>query len=199
MSDPTRTLGGTTWPSPASSHLAAIAALIAAQALVLHFMGSPAICRCGHVLLWYGSAAGPGTSQHILDWYTPTHVLHGVAFYLLLWLLAPRASVGLRLALAVGLEVAWEIVENTPMIVERYRQGGLALGYSGDSILNSVSDTLAAILGFVLAWRLPVWATIALFAASELTLLLAIRDNLLLNVLQLVWPSEALSRWQQGG
>lgn len=182
----------------ASWHLAVIGALVALQAVALLAMGSPATCKCGHVALWYGNAAGPETSQQLTDWYSFTHVLHGVGFYFLLWLLAPRTSLGARLALAMGLEVGWEVLENTPLIIERYRQGGLAQGYFGDSILNSLGDTLAALVGFVLAWRLPVRASVALVVATEIFLAIAIRDNLTLNIVQLVHPSPALTRWQSG-
>ena len=176
--------------------LAIVLGIIALQAVTLLAMGSPPICKCGHISLWYANPAGPETSQQITDWYTFTHVIHGIAFYLLLWLIAPRAPLGLRLALAVGIEVAWEIVENTPLIIERYRQSALAQGYVGDSVLNSVSDTCAAIFGFYLARHLPVKATAGLVIASELFLAVMIRDNLILNVVQLLHPTPALSRWQ---
>ena len=179
-------------------HLLIVVALVAIQAAGLYAMGKPWICKCGHVAFWYANPAGPETSQHLTDWYTYSHVLHGLGFYLLLWLVAPRAPIGLRLAAAVGLEVSWELIENTPMIIERYRQGGLAQGYVGDSIVNSLSDTVATIVGFSLAATLPVWLSITLVIASEAFLAYAIRDNLLLNIIQLIHPSEALTRWQSG-
>jgi hypothetical protein len=179
-------------------HLLVIGALVAAQAAGLHAMGKPWICECGHIALWYANPAGPETSQHLTDWYTYSHILHGLGFYLLLWLVAPRAPVGLRLAAAVGLEVSWELIENTPMIIERYRQGGLAQGYFGDSIVNSLADTAATVIGFSLAATLPVWLSIALVIATEAFLAYAIRDNLLLNIIQLIHPSEVLTRWQSG-
>jgi hypothetical protein len=175
-----------------------ILALLALQAGLLHVMGNPWICNCGHVALWYANPSGPETSQHLADWYTYSHVLHGLGFYFLLSLVAPRAPIALRLAAAVGLEVAWELIENTPMIIERYRRGGLAQGYAGDSIINSLSDTGATIVGFLLAATLPVWLSIALVVATEAFLAYTIRDNLLLNIIQLVHPSEALTRWQSG-
>ncbi|MGE0766091.1 MAG: DUF2585 family protein [Hyphomicrobiaceae bacterium] len=179
-------------------HLLIMALLIAIQIAGLVAMGKPWICNCGHVAVWYPNATGPETSQHIADWYTYSHVLHGLGFYFLLWLIAPRAPLGLRLVAAVGLEVGWELLENTPMIIERYRQGGLAQGYFGDSIVNSVSDTIAAIFGFFIAAVLPVWLSIALVIACEAFLAYTIRDNLLLNIIQLIHPSEALTRWQSG-
>jgi hypothetical protein len=126
------------------------AGIIPLQALALIALGLPAICKCGYVELWHGNPSGPETSQHLTDWYTYTHVIHGFGFYLLLWLVAPRTSFGVRLAIATGLEAGWELVENTSFIMERYRQSALARGYFGDSITNSVSDTLAAVLDLFL-------------------------------------------------
>jgi hydrogenase/urease accessory protein HupE len=168
------------------------------QAIVLLAMGLPLICTCGYIELWHGNPSGPETSQHLTDWYTYTHVLHGIGFYLFFWLIAPRMPFTLRLALAIGLEVAWEVAENTPFVMARYRQSALARGYFGDSVINSVFDTLAATLGFVLARVLPVWPIITLVVAVELSLGFMIRDNLTLNIVQLIHPSEAISRWQMG-
>jgi hypothetical protein len=142
--------------------LLAAAGFLVLQALVLLAMGLPLICTCGSIELWHGSASGPETSQHLADWYTYTHVLHGIGFYFFLRLIVPRMPLALRFALAVGLEAAWEVFENTPFVMERYRQSALARGYFGDSVINSVFDTLAAALGFVLAGVLPVWSILAL-------------------------------------
>ena len=117
------------------------AALITLQVLALLAMSLPPICRCGYVELWHANPSGPETSQHLFDWYTYTHVIHGFVFYLLLWLAPPRMSFGLRLAIAIGLEASWEIIENTPFIMDRYRQSALARGYFGDSVINSAADT----------------------------------------------------------
>ncbi len=186
-------------PMPVALFVSIVAVLLLLQALALHAMGHPAICECGRVDLWHANASGPETSQHLIDWYTYTHVIHGFGFYLLLWLIAPRSSFGLRLALAIGLEAAWEVIENTPLIMDRYRQSALARGYFGDSIVNSIFDSLATALGFILARLLPVWVSIALIVATELFLGYMIRDNLTLNIIQLVSPSETISRWQSGG
>lgn len=176
--------------------ISAAFALVALQALVLFAMGQPVICACGYVKLWHGSASSPETSQHISDWYTLSHVLHGVIFYALLKLVAPRASLGALFIAALAIEAAWEIAENTPMVVDRYRQLALAQGYTGDSVLNSVFDTIAAASGFLLARVAPVWLTALVALAFETVALLSIRDNLTLNVIQLVYPIEAISRWQ---
>jgi hypothetical protein len=176
--------------------IAAVASLVVLQAAALWAMGHPPICTCGSIALWHGNPSGPETSQHLTDWYSFTHLLHGFGFYLLLRVLTPRLSFGSRLAMAIGLEAGWEVLENTPWLMERYRQGALARGYFGDSVVNSVSDTVAAGLGFVLARVLPAFASVAVVIALELFLLAMIRDNLTVNIIQLVHPTEAISRWQ---
>jgi hypothetical protein len=176
-----------------------IGLIVAVQAAVLLAMGQPAICDCGHVAFWYPLTTGPETSQHLTDWYTFTHVLHGLIFYLVLRLALAQTSFPVRLTLALAIEAAWEIVENTPAIIDRYRETAIAQGYFGDSVVNSLVDTAVAALGFLLARVLPVWASTLLFVALELILAWMIRDNLTLNILQLVWPTEAVSNWQVGG
>lgn len=184
---------------PFATCLSITAGFIALQALTLVAMGLPAFCVCGHVAIWHGNPAGSETSQHLTDWYTYTHVIHGFGFYLLLWLVAPRLQFGLRLAIAIGFEAGWEIFENTPFVMDRYRQSALARGYYGDSVLNSVADTLAAGFGFIFARRLPVWLTVTLAIGMELFAAYIIRDNLTLNIIQLISPSEVISRWQANG
>lgn len=174
------------------------AALIATQALVLFAMGQPLICTCGYLRLWGGITSGPEMSQQFTDWYTYSHVIHGVAFYFLFWLIAPRTSIAGRFILVLAFEASWEIIENTPFIIDRYRQSALAQGYFGDSIINSVGDTMAAAFGFLLAMTLPVWGTVALTISIELFLAYMIHDNLTLNIIQLIHPTEAISLWQAG-
>ncbi|WP_367715323.1 DUF2585 family protein [Nitratireductor sp. GISD-1A_MAKvit] len=176
-----------------------VLAILALQALFLKLMGQTTICDCGTVKLWYSDPSGPETSQHIGDWYTYSHFLHGLLFYGLLWLFAPRVPLGYRLALAVGLEAAWEMAENTPMVINRYRESALAEGYYGDSVVNSLSDTLATIAGFFVARFSPLWLSILLVVATEIFMAVMIRDNLTLNILQLVYPSQTISNWQVGG
>ena len=175
-----------------------VAAFVAVQALVLAAMGQPLICACGTIKLWNGLVSSPENSQQLTDWYTYTHVIHGFGFYFLLWLIVPRMPIGLRFALAVGLEAGWEIIENTPFIIERYRQSALAQGYVGDSVVNSVFDTLAGVFGFVLGRLLPVWSTVVLLIAVELFVGFMIHDNLTLNIIQLIHPSVVISDWQAG-
>jgi hypothetical protein len=137
-------------------------------------------------------------SQHIFDWYTPSHLIHGFMFYALFWLIMPRASFGARLIAAVLLEASWEVIENTDFVINHYRETTVSLDYYGDSVLNSVSDILFMVAGFFLAAWLPVWVTVLLAIALEVFVGVMIRDGLTLNVIMFVWPSEAILQWQQG-
>lgn len=175
-----------------------IAATIAGAAGILLWMGRSPICKCGYVKLWEGAVNSSGNSQHIADWYTPSHLLHGLVFYGLLWLVARRVPFRWRLVIATLVEAGWEIAENTNAVIERYRAVTISLDYYGDSVLNSVSDITTMMIGFWLARVLPVWASIALFVAVEVLTAFVIRDGLLLNVLMLLWPLEAVRHWQAG-
>ena len=168
--------------------------VLALSVAILLAMGRPPICTCGTIELW--GREGPTQSQMLADWYSPSHVVHGFLFYALLHLLWRSASVERKFLLALLVEAGWEIAENTPMVIDRYREATIALGYSGDSILNSLSDVVMMALGFATARRLPVWAGIAIVLALELVPLIAIRDNLTLNVWMLLAPSDAIRTWQ---
>jgi hypothetical protein len=173
--------------------------IVAATAFIEIAMNRVLVCECGFVRFWSGNVQSSENSQQFSDPYTFTHVVHGLFFYLMLRLLAPAMSLGSRALAAIGLESAWEIIENSSAVIERYRAATLSLDYYGDSVLNSVGDIVAAIIGFLLAARLPTWASIILFIAIEIILLFLIRDNLTLNVVMLLFPIQAIRQWQGGG
>lgn len=174
-------------------------AIIALAALWLLWIGREPLCKCGYVKLWHGVVVSSENSQHLSDWYTPSHIIHGFLFFAALWLVARRLSFGWRLAIATAVEAAWELLENSDAVIERYRSVTISLDYYGDSVINAVADILAMALGFWLASRLPVWATVALALAFEAATIWLIRDGLALNVLMLVWPLDAVADWQAAG
>lgn len=173
--------------------------IVVAAGVVLLAMGRVPVCSCGSIKLWHGVVNSSENSQHITDWYTFSHILHGFLFYALLWWLAPSWSVAQRLVAAVAIEAGWEILENSPLIIDRYRTATISLDYYGDSVVNSISDIAAMAAGFGLAALLPVPVTIALGLISEAGMAYVIRDNLALNVLMLVHPIDAVKAWQAAG
>jgi Protein of unknown function (DUF2585) len=177
-----------------------VAAIILAAGLALYLMGHPLICKCGTVKLWHFDVMSAENSQHLIDWYTPSHLIHGFLFYGALWLLSRflPLSFAMRLILAVAIEAAWEVIENTDFVINHYREMTISLDYYGDSVINSVSDILVMVLGYFMAARLPVWLTVTIAVALELFVGAMIRDNLTLNVLMFVWPLDAVLNWQQG-
>lgn len=184
--------------------LAALAISLVALVTLLA-MGRPPICTCGTVELWYGDINSSGNSQHLSDWYTPSHIIHGMIFYALGWLLFGKWGIGSPNAsrwsytLAVFLEAAWEVAENTPMVIDRYRSVTVNWGYSGDSVINSMADIGWMSFGFMLALKLPVRVTIVLAIFMELLAGYVVRDNLTLNVIMLLFPIDAIAEWQGHG
>ena len=181
--------------------LATLLVFVGAAAILLG-MDRPLICECGTIKLWWGVVQSAENSQHLADWYSFSHVIHGILFYGAAHLLWRKWRVfgGLptrwALPIATVIEAAWEILENSPIIIERYRAVTVSWGYVGDSIVNSLADIGWMMAGFWLASRLAVRASIATAIAFELFTLAMIRDNLVLNVLMLVWPVEAIKVWQ---
>ena len=180
-------------------------ALLALAVAVLFAMDRPPICTCGEVKLWHGVVQSEGNSQHVTDWYSPSHFTHGLIMYFFAWLLWRKWKLfggkpaRWALPIAVLVESAWEIAENTPMVIDRYRAVTVSFGYSGDSIVNSAADIGWMIVGFLVAARVPVWASVAVALSFELLTLWIIRDNLTLNVVMLFWPVEAIRQWQGMG
>jgi hypothetical protein len=174
-----------------------VAGLMLVQAVALHLMGRVWICSCGSIRLWVGDIHSSELSQQVLDWYTPSHIIHGMLFYGLLHLALPRTPVLMRLAIAVGLEVAWEIAENSPPVIEAYRKQALAAGYVGDSILNSLMDTVSMMTGFALAFLLPWQVTVALAVIAEIATGVLVHDNLTLNILNFIHRFPAVEAWQR--
>lgn len=179
-------------------HLLIALAVVSATAAILYAMGRNPICPCGEVKLWWGAVNSPENSQHLSDWYSASHLIHGFLFFGASWLVMRRSGFAPRLILALVVECAWEIVENTDAVIQHYRETTISLDYAGDSILNSMSDIGFMALGFFLASRLPVWLTVLIAIGLELFTGFMIRDNLTLNVLMLLWPIEAVKTWQGG-
>jgi len=178
------------------------ALLVVGAAAILLAMGREPICKCGYVKLWHGTVVSSENSQHISDWYTFSHIIHGFVFYGLFWLIRRITglpiSLGLALVLAILLEASWEIAENTDAVINHYRTATISLDYYGDSVLNSVCDILAMIAGFFVARLLPAWITIASAVTMELVVGWLIRDNLTLNVIMLLYPLDWIKTWQGG-
>lgn len=161
-------------------------------------MGQPCLPSSG-LVCWYGDTEGPGNSQHILDWYTFTHILHGFMFYFITYgfgLLVPVVTVHYGYLIALSTAAIWEIVENTPWVINRYRQTAVAAGYNGDSVINSFCDSVACTLGFWISHFSPWWTILILAIVEEVFLGILIRDNLIINMLQIIFSFKCISDWQ---
>jgi hypothetical protein len=170
--------------------------VVAVAGALLGVMGRFWYCSCGYITLWHGNNWSAENSQQLTDWYTFSHLIHGFIFYWALAKLAPKLPLGLRMLIAIIIEAAWEVLENSPIIINRYRNGTVSLDYFGDSVINSMMDILACLVGFWLARKLPVWLSIILVIAMELIVGYLIRDNLFFNVVMLVYPFQFIKNWQ---
>ncbi len=176
----------------------AMTVILSGAVYQLRSQGRLWFCSCGYLLLWSGKVLSSDNSQHLLDPYSFTHVLHGFLFWWLLGWIAPRLSIIWRLTLAVSLEALWEVIENSNFVIQRYREATFALGYQGDTIINSLADILLCALGFLIARRLGWRRSLALFVLIEVVLLVWIRDSLILNIVMLIYPHDGLREWQMG-
>lgn len=176
--------------------------VIAVTVLILKAMGRPFISNGGTVKLWHGAVVSSENSQHLSDWYSFSHIVHGFLFFFILWVVSKKIPLvrkfSIALVIAVVMESIWEIIENTDFVINRYREATIALDYFGDSIINSTADIFFMSLGFMMASRLSVIASLSIVVASEVMLAFVIRDNLLLNIIMLIYPIDAIKEWQLG-
>jgi hypothetical protein len=187
-------------PTPLRSRPVALIGILIVVALIyLRWQGRVWWCSCGRWTPIALHVNSQHNSQHVFDPYSFSHLLHGFVFFGLLWLFRRRLSLSVRAALAATIEIGWEMLENSPLIINRYRAATVSLGYAGDSIANSLGDIASFVLGFYLARKLGLWRSVIIFIVVELVMLWLIRDNLALNVLMLLWPIDAIRKWQAGG
>lgn len=177
-------------------YITIIAGIIITVALLLHTMGRVWVSASGKVLLWVGGAGSPEDSQQLSDWYSASHFIHGILFYWILSYFGRHLSIGSRFLIALLIECGWELLENSPLIIDRYRAATIAIGYTGDSVLNSLSDIAFMALGFVFARYVPVWVAVGIVIFLELLAGYVIHDNLFLNIVMLVYPIPGIREWQ---
>lgn len=171
-------------------YLPATIVLLLIVSYILFWMGRPYHSETSQIHLWIGDVFSPEVSQHVFDWYSFTHIAHGLCFYAGLSFLFPSWSFGTRLLLSVGIEGSWELVENTDYVIEYYRQNTVSVDYAGDTIINSMMDIISMIAGFLWARFSPTWGSVSLFVALEVWLIYWIRDSFLLNIFMFVYPLE---------
>src|SRR3954447_1525117 len=190
----------TSTPTPLRSRpMWVIFGLVVFAVIYLRWQGRVWWCQQGDLWPISIKVNSPHNSQHFFDAYSLSHVLHGILFFGALWPLRRRLSLPVRAAIAASIEIGWEMLENSPLVINRYRTATMANGYTGDAILNSLGDVASFVVGFYLARKLGLRWSIAVFLTVELLMLLLMRDNLTLNVLMLLWPIDAIRKWQAGG
>lgn len=176
----------------------AIALVLVVTTFQLRNQGRLWSCSCRNLYLWSGNVWSSDNSQHLFDPYSFTHLLHGIIFFWILVWIIPRLSLIWRLWLAISIEALWEVIENSDFVIQRYREETAALGYQGDTIVNSLGDILICGAGFLFAYYLGIRKSLVLFVVTEVVLLLWIRDSLLLNVVMLIHPIDGIKEWQAG-
>src|SRR5688572_10043716 len=177
---------------------AAVAIIVIAAIIALNLQGRVWWCEAGDYLPWSWEVLSRHNSQHLIDPYSFSHILHGILEFWLIGLVFHKLPLAWRFVLAIFIEASWEVLENTTYVINRYREATISLDYYGDSIFNSLFDIICCGLGFAIAYKIRFWWSLALFAFTELILLVWIRDSLLLNLLMLAWPLEAVKNWQMG-
>lgn len=172
--------------------------IVIAAVVILQIQGRVWWCQAGDLAPWSWDIWSTHNSQHIIDPYSFTHVLHGVLEFWLIGLVFRRMPIVWRLALAVFIESSWEVAENSAAVIERYRSATISLDYFGDSIINSIADIACCSMGFLIAYKLRFWRSFALFVVTEILLIIFIRDSLIINIIMLLFPVEAIKTWQMG-
>ena len=183
------------FPYPTST----IALIILTTIIALDLMGRVWWCQVGDPVPWPWIVLSRHNSQHLIDPYSFTHILHGILEFWLIGLVFRKVPVAWRFVIAIFIESSWEVVENTNYVINRYREATISLDYYGDSILNSLADIVCCGIGFMIAQKIRLWWSLAVFVTMEVILLFWIRDSLLLNILMLVWPLDSVRSWQASG
>ena len=176
--------------------IVAVGMVLLLMIVLLRAQGRLLLCACGHFEIWTSDTCSSNNSQQLFDPYSFTHVLHGFLFFYLVVLVFSRLRRGWQLVLALALEAAWEVFENSSFVIDRYRTATAALGYQGDTVVNSIGDLACALIGFLIARQVGIRGSLILFVLLELILVFWIHDSLLLQILMLIWPIETLKSWQ---